>query len=341
MDTPTPPAGRPDRRHLVRLVLAGATGTALTQAGIPMTATAAPWEGPQIAVDSIRRTLHATAAGYDQWGPGKASAALRAAELSMQGVFTGHPKMSSGEKREAKAVYAQLLTMAATADTQLGKDPEAIQAGDLAASLAYEIGDTQTAAHAWGVVSGALRNSGKPRYAVATAQRARRHAGTTPAAPMALLEEAFAELALGHRDAALAALTDAEQAHAVLHPDTWGTPGYPFGTFHPAVTKAYAGWALAKVGLYAEAAPRLDEAAHLLAGTRGLKRAFVWMTQAHALLGTGDVDAAHDMAALAVASTEDRPAVWVATHVAELDRQARGAFADLAGQTSRWGFATA
>jgi hypothetical protein len=327
-----------DRRTLVCLLLAGATGAALAETGLPVNA-ATRWDGPGLTLDSVRRTIAGLATVYDEAGPRKVGLAVQAAERAMHTVFAEFGKISATYVRDAKSVYAQLLTMSATVANQVGDHAAGVRTGQLAASLAYEVGDTQTAGHAWGVVSAAQRNCGKERAALYTAQRARSHAGGSPAAVMALLEEAFAAAAKGDADAVLVTVAAAEAEHARLDTDSWGTPGYPFGTFHPASLKAYAGSALVRVGAYGEAGPRLGEAADLLAGTGGLKLAYVWMGQARALLGTGDVDSAHDLAAVAVAQAETRPAAWVGREVRHLERRARGAFTDLVEQTSRWGFA--
>jgi hypothetical protein len=327
-----------DRRTLVCLLLSGAAGAALADVGLPVNAANA-WEGPVSALDSVHRTIAELAALYDEAGPRKIGLAVKAAEKAMHAIFTEFSRMPAAYARDAKAVYAQLLTMSATVANQVGDHAAGVRTGQLAASLAYEVGDTQTAGHAWGVVSAAQRNCKKERAALYTAQRARSHAGSSPASVMALLEEAFSAAAMGHTRAVLDAVAAAESGHAQLTADRWGTPGYPFGTFHPAGLKAYAGSALVRVGLYSEAAPRLGEAADLLAGTGGLKLAYVWMGQARALLGTGDADSAHDLAAVAVAQAETRPAAWVVREVRHLNRHSRGAFADLVEQTSPWGFA--
>jgi hypothetical protein len=155
---------------------------------------------------------------------------------------------------------------------------------------------------------------------------------------MALLEAACAAAAMGHVHVVIDTVAMAEAEHARLPADAWGTAGYPLGTYHPANVEAFAGWALAKAGMYSEATPRLDEAAELLSGSSsgsGLL-AFVWLTQAGAILGAGDVDEAHDVAAVAVAHAVTRPSWSVAAAVAKLDRQSGGAFTDLVEQTSQW-----
>jgi hypothetical protein len=166
------------------------------------------------------------------------------------------------------------------------------------------------------------------------------HAGNSPVAVMALLQEAFAGAAFSRVGAfgVYDAVTAAEEIHAGLPEQLWGTAGYSLGTYHPANLKAYAGSALIMAGLYGEAAPRLAEAADILAGTDGLEKAYVWLLQARVALGTGDVDEAHHLAAMAAKQADGRPAEWVARHVRELDRKSRGAFADLVDLTSRWSF---
>ncbi len=330
---PMPGAGI-DRRRVVRLVLGGATGVALADAGISVKQVH-PWIGPAMTLDSVQRTITALAVGYYSLDPRKTGLALQAAEGSLHGVFA--ERADATQRREAKATYARLLTMSATVATATGDQHDAIRTGDLAASLAYEVGDRQTVGHARSVVAAALGNVGKNRAALSMAQQARSHAGASPAAVMALLEEACAAAAMGRTHTVIDTVAMAEEEHARLPVDAWGSPGYPLGTYHPANAKAFAGWALAKVGMYSEATPRLDEAAELLAGTRSGLLAFVWLTQASAILGIGDVDGAHDFAAVAVAQAETRPSWSVTATVARLDRQAGGAFADLVEQTSRWG----
>jgi hypothetical protein len=324
-----------DRRTVVRLVLGGATGAALAEAGAPVNPVR-PWNGPAMTIDSVQRTVTALAAGYYSLDPRKTGLALRAAEHSLHGVFA--EKVDAAQLREAKATYARLLTMSATVATATGDQQQAIHTGDLAASLASEVGDMQTAGHAWSVVAAALGNAGKNRAALSVAQRARSYAGTSPAAVMALLEEACAAAAMGHVHVVTDSVAMAEAEHARLPADAWGTAGYPLGTYHPANVEAFAGWALAKAGMYSEATPRLDEAAELLSGSSsgsGLL-AFVWLTQAGAILGTGDVDEAHDVAAVAVTHAVTRPSWSVAAAVAKLDKQSGGAFTDLVEQTSQW-----
>jgi hypothetical protein len=326
-------AGVPlDRRRLVALVLAGATASVLAEAGVPVML---PWEGTTDALDSAQRIVTSLAAAYDTAGPVKVGPALKRVEGSMAGILA----TATGTKlRDAKATYAQMLTMSANAASDTGDFRQAARTGDLAASLATEVGDAQTAGHAWSVVSGALLGSHRHRGALAVAQRARTHAGASPAAVMALVGEAEAAASMGRTHAVLDIVRAAEGAHARLATRDWGTPGYSLGTYHPAHLKAFTGWSLARAGLYDEAAPRLDEAAALLAGSGAALLAFVWLTQASVALDGGDVDAAHGRVAMAVAAMETRPAAWVAGSAASLDARSHGAFADLVEQTSRWGF---
>jgi hypothetical protein len=131
----------------------------------------------------------------------------------------------------------------------------------------------------------------------------------------------------------------AEEEHARLGTEAWGAPGYSLGTYHPANLKAASGWALVSVGLHNEAKPRLDEAAALLNGTKSGLLTVVWISQAHAAIGTGDTDGAHTHAAMAVAEAETHPAAWVAKTVTRLSARAGGAFGELVERTARWGFA--
>jgi hypothetical protein len=115
----------------------------------------------------------------------------------------------------------------------------------LAASLAIEAGDAQTVGYAWSLVSGALFHAGRYRPAVSVAQRARTHAGATPAGIVALLEESAAAAAMGRTQAVIDTVLAAEEAHARLGEETWGRPGYGgLGNYHPANLKAFAGYAI-------------------------------------------------------------------------------------------------
>jgi hypothetical protein len=213
-----------------------------------------------------------------------------------------------------------------------------VLAGATGAVLA-ETGDSQTAGHATALVATAQRDTGRRRGALSTARKAHAAAGNRPAGVLALLDTASIAAKMGNRDAVFDAVTEAEKAHARLSHDQWGTtPGYPFGTVHPARVKTFGGAALAAAGLYGEAAARLDEATQMLAGTTvGSLWALVLLTQAGVALGTGDLDAARNLAGVAVASEQARPSGWVASRIADFDERSRGAFADLAEQTRGWG----
>ncbi len=328
-----------DRRALARLVLTGATGAAFAEAGIPVIP-GRPWDGPAVEISSVQRTIAALAAGYDTWGPQKVGATVKTAEAVMYRVFAeGVPAKL---ERDALATYARLEVMSATASGDAGHYGRAGRAASRAIAIATEAGDDPLVAHAWSVVAASARLTGRPHHALVASQRARSHAGSSPAAVMALLQEAFAGAEFSRIGAFTVydAVTAAEEVHASLPEQAWGTPGYSLGTYHPANLKAYAGSALLKVGLYSEATPRLAEAADILAGTDGLEKAYVWLLQTRVALDTGDVDEAHDLATRAVDQAEGRPAEWVARHIRELDTQSRGAFVDLVERTSRWGFTT-
>jgi hypothetical protein len=335
---PTAPAGT-DRRIVLRLVLTGATGAAFVEAGVPVIP-GRPWSGPAIEISSVQRTIAALAAGYDMWGPQKVGATVKTAETVMHRVFAvGVPAKHS---RDALATYARLEVMSATASGDAGHYGRAGQAASRAVAMATEAGDDPLIAHAWSVVAASARLTGKPHHALVAAQRARSHAGRSPAAVMALLQEAFAgaEFSGIGAFAVYDAVTAAEEVHASLPEQAWGSPGYSLGTYHPANLKAYAGSALIKAGLYSEAVPRLAEAADILADTNGLEKAYVWLLQARVALGTGAIDEAHDLAARAAKQADGRPAEWVARHVRELDQQSRGALTDLVEHTSQWSFTT-
>jgi|GEM_PF-4127066 len=111
------------------------------------------------------------------------------------------------------------------------------------------------------------------------------------------------------------------------------------GTYHPSNLKAFAGSALAEVGMYDEAAPRLAEAADSLHGSPAAGiRAYVWVYQARAALGQGDLDKAHDVASKAVTMADARPTAFIAGSVVQLDLMAGGAFSDLVDRVRPWGF---
>jgi hypothetical protein len=295
------------------------------------------YRGPAIEIASVRRTLAALCAGYDTLGPRTVGAAAGAAETAVLRVF-GEGGTTPAQEREATVAYGRLLALGARADLDTGRFGRAERRAKLAAMTAVGAGDAPTAARALTTISGALRLTGSPLQALAGSHRARGHAGSGPAAVEALLAEAQACARL-HRlgaDAVVARVAAAEEEHAKLAPgEQWGTPGYDLTAYHPADLKAYAASALLDVGLYAEAAPRLEEAADLLAGTDGLGGVYVRLLCARASLGDGDLDGALDHAAAAVASAEARPAAWVARIVGELDRACGGSFADLAARAER------
>lgn len=327
-------AHTPDRRQFTLAF----TGAALPANG-PTMLKPKPWDGPAVELASVERTLAGLAGLYDSHGPRKIGLALEKAEESMRAVFTA--KMPPARLREAKHAYARLLTMGTAVAADTGDHLGAGRSGELAASLAMETGDTQTAAHAWSEVAYAQRRAGRERAALLAAGRARMQAGRTPAGVRALLEHALAAGMAGDTHTVLETVALAEGMHRELGADTWGTPGrYSPGTYHPGAVRAFAGAALAHAGMHREAAPRMEEAADIYAGTGSLLMAYVWMSQARALLRTGDVGGAHGYASMAVATAERRPVAWVVADVAALERRQPGAFADLAGQTSRWGFDT-
>jgi hypothetical protein len=315
---------------MAALVLAGA---ALLEAGGPLMSTRSE---PALTLESVRRTLADLAAGYETVDLRKTGKALVGAEQAMATVFADRAHRGM---RDAKAVYAQVLTTSASVAADVGDYHEAVRTGDLAASLAMEAGDAQTAGHAWSVVAGALLNGGSPRAAVSVAQRAHAHAGATPAGVKALVEEATAAATMGNVHGVIEIIAAAEEKHARLPPEGWGVPGFSLETFHLADLKAFAGWALNRVGLYAEASPRLAEAAELLAGTSadGL-RSFVWLAQASAAFGAGDADGACFLVERAVAQAETRPAAWLAGSVMSMNNRSGGALAQLVERTAMWGF---
>ncbi|MEX5712270.1 hypothetical protein AB1484_29310 [Parafrankia sp. FMc6] len=322
-----------DRRTLVGLVLTGAAGAALRDGRLMR-----PFdEGPQMILDSTRRSLTTLGqTGYDQLGPRKVAIALRAAERAMAPALTD-PGLRPAQMRDAKHLYAQLLTMSANADSDTGQAVEAIRTAEMASSLALEVGDAQTAGHAQVIVAGALSAGGAHRRAVEVARRARSYAGSTPAGVMALLAEADAASLLGQAHTVLDTVTAAEEAHALLADEMWGQPGYSFGTYHPALLKTFGAISLATVGLHAEAGPRFEEAAAAAGPAAGL-RVVIWLWQARSALEAGDAGSAHRLAGLAVAQAESRPAAWVAEGVRDLSADAGGAFVDLVERVDGWGF---
>jgi hypothetical protein len=332
MDLALPVPAGIDRRLVVRLALVGAVGAALADTGI--VTSAGLGEGPQPALDSLRRTLVGIAADYDTLGPRRVAIAAKAAEASMLGLFGEYlGGMPSGQEREAKVVYSRLLTVMANALADIGNPPAAAQAAGMAVSFAIEVGDNPSAAHAMLVTAG-LSNNG--RRDLARIAQAAEFAGASPVGVMAAVVEAQVAAGMGDAHRTLEAVQAAEAKHERLPATAWGNPGYSLGTYHPANLKAHGGAALAGAGLYSEATPRLEEAADLARGT-GLM-VYIMLSLARVRLGAGDVDTAHAYAARAVEQAEDRPAAWVADAVTRYDRLSRGAFADLAERAAQWQF---
>jgi hypothetical protein len=205
--------------------------------------------------------------------------------------------------------------MRAEADCGLGDYAEAERRCDVATRLADSVGDRATAGQAHAVTSVARRCAGRPPGALIAARRARSAAGDSPAGVMALLDEALACAATpgaGAPHAVLDAVEAAEELHATLGHDVWGVPGgYPFGTYHRADLLTYGGAALARVGMYAAAAERLDEAAGSYPAD-SLELSRVALEQARVALGVGERDAAAEFASAAVTQAQPRPAAWVA-----------------------------
>jgi hypothetical protein len=174
LPVPAPDLRAVDRRKLVALVFAGATCAALAETGIPVTSPHI--DGPATVLDSVGRTVRTLADhGYDTFGPRKTGVVLKGAERSLTTVFS--ERLPPSQARDAKALYAQLLTMSANIAADVGDRREAIRTGEMAASLAAEVGDAQTAGHAWSVVSAALYYDGTHRAALSGGR------GRTPAAP--------------------------------------------------------------------------------------------------------------------------------------------------------------
>lgn len=321
-----------DRRGFVRLLLAGAT------AGAGAGLVSAPFDGPNVILDSVNRSVTALATGYSTTDPRRIGAAVDRAERNVTKLLTSRPRLDL--MHEGKAVYARLLTISAAVADDTGDYDEAIRTGELAASLATEVGDAQTSGYAWSIVSGALHHYGRHRKAVDVARRARSVAGASPSGVMALLEEATAAAAMGRAHATIDAVLAAEDQHEKLADTAWGAPGFGLlGSYHPANLRAFAGSALVEVELYDEAAPRLDEAAAILVGSPAAGiRAYVSVYQARAALGQGDFDKAHDVASRAVTVASARPTAFIASSVVQLDLMAGGAFSDLVDRTKPWGF---
>jgi tetratricopeptide (TPR) repeat protein len=285
----------------------------------------------------FRRMTANLALAYDTAGPGKIAMFLSQAGREIVELLAGG-SLPESKARDAKAVYAQLLALSARAACELGRFEESARSAQLAADVAGEVGDDQTAGHAWALVACAQRDTGRYRGALNTARRAHAVAGNRPAGVAALLDEATIAAKMGDAQAAFDAVIAAEKAHASLPEAAWGAPGAPLGTIHPSRLRAFAGWSLAAVGMYGEAAPRLEEAADLLAATSGSAKADVWLTQALVAVGTGDVDAAYHLASIALAHERTRPSAWVARRVEDLCTRSDGALAGLAEQVRGWGF---
>lgn len=328
MDAAEQPQGF-DRRALARLLLAGAA----TAGGGMMR----PFDDSDMAFESVSRVVSALADSYSVTDPRRTAAALQRAERAAAGMFGQRARM-----RDAKAVYARLLTISASVSDDLGDYTDAVKTGDMAASLATEVGDAHTAGYAWAIVSGAMHHAGSHRRAVEIARRASSVAGASPSGAMAYLAEATAAAALGRRADALDAVVAAEAHHSYLGDHAWGVPGFGLnGTYHPANLKAFAGSALVEAGLYNEAAPRLEEAASILAGGRSPAvsiRVFTQVHQARAALGSGDMDSAHDFATKAIEASDVHRTAYIAGSVASLDIASGGAFGDLVSLTRKWGF---
>ncbi|TCJ36861.1 hypothetical protein [Parafrankia sp. BMG5.11] len=325
---------RVDRRHFIALVLAGTAGVALD--GVPMSRLSA--DGPALTLASVQRTVSSLAATFDTTAPSKVARVLKGAEHSLMPVLTDN--LPASMTRDARVAYSQVLAMSATVSSALGEHADAARTADMAASLAVEAGDAQAAGLAWAVAAGALaKQDGRTRASLDIARRARAAAGSTPAAVVALLEEASTASRSGQAHITLDAVVAAEETHRRLGDDVWGTPGYPLATYHPVSVLMYGGFALTRAGLHDEAAPRLAEAGDLLAGRTSVGlRTFVWLGQAQAALGAGDVDNAHAYAALAVELAQTRPTAGVVATIHKLNRDRPGAFTDLVEQVDRWGF---
>jgi hypothetical protein len=332
MDVVLPGRALPvDRRRLAALGVAGAVGAALAEAGVPMTQSASVDPSP-VAPEALGESLAALAAGYEMTPPAETALALRDVERTLRATLAaGLPEAG---RREAKALYGQVLVMDANAAADLGDKAGAIRTGQLAVTLAHEAGDAETAGHAWAVVSGALLSSKSPRAAVKAAQRGVRSAGGAPAGVMALVAEADAWAALGNTVNVHRTVAFAEARHAALGPQAWGAPGYSLRSYHPGNLEAFGAAALLRVGSYAEAMPRLAEASGVLAGpTVAGIRTFVLLCQARGMLGLRSVEDAHDFAAAALAVSARRPAQWVTSAIMKMNRDTGGAFVDLAERT--------
>ncbi len=334
MDHALPMPASLDRRTLTRLLFAGAAGTALAGAGIPVNR--ADLDG-LLPLDSFRRITATLATSYDTDGPGKVLKAAVRTERAFAGMLAGgaFPPRQVGD---AKAAYARLLTLGAQARTDVGLHDDAATTATLAASLAEEVCDAQAGGHAWTVASAAMLGAGQADKALDAALRAQRFAGSTPAMAMALDAEASAAAALGRVHTVLDAVTAMEAAQRDVPEVARGT----FGAYSDAHVAAFGGAALAAVGLYGTAAPRLDAAADMLTAADGLM-VHVLLTQARVAVAEGDADDAAELAAGAVASAEARPSAWVAGAVVGLDRTHRdagggGEFEELVATVGGWTF---
>jgi hypothetical protein len=335
MDVASPGRGLPvDRRRLGALGAAGAVGAALAEAGVPMTQSASVDPSPA-ALDALGESLAALAAGYEMTPPAETALALRDVESTLRAtIAAGLPE---ARRRDAKALYGQVLVMDANTAADLGDKAGAIRTGQLAVTLAHEAGDAETTGHAWAVVSGALLSSKSPRAAVKAAQRGVRSAGGAPAGVMALVAEADAWAELGNAVNVRSTVAFAEQQLAALGPKAWGAPGYSLRSYHPGNLEAFGAAAMLRVGSYAEAMPRLAEASQTLTGpTVAGIRTFVLLCQARGMLGLRNVEDAHDCAAAALAVSARRPAQWAASAITKMNRDTGGAFADLAERTLAW-----
>jgi hypothetical protein len=323
-----------NRRQLAVLAVAGVAGPARAEEGVPVMSRQSPDE-VSMTLEALAGTVAALAAAYETTSPTQTARALRSAErLLTATVGDGLP---DAKRRDAKALYGQVLVMDANAASDIGKKPEAIRTGQLAVTLAHEAGDSETAGHAWAVVSAALLSSKSPRAAVKAARKGVQCAGRSPGGVMALVAEANAWAALGSVSNVVDTVSFAEERHASLDATGWGVPGYSLRSYHPGYLKAFGGAALLRVGSYPAALPRLAEAATLLDGpTVAGIRSFVLLCQARAQLSVGAVGEAHTVAMDAVAASAHRPASWVAAAVEKMNLDTGGAFADLVEQTRHW-----
>jgi hypothetical protein len=341
MDSVVPDARLPvgrrshlDRRRLAVLAVTGVVGLAVAEEGVPVMLPQLPDEVPP-TLEALAETVAALAAAYETTSPTQTARALRSAERALTAAIgEGLP---DAKRRDAKALYGQVLVMDANAASDVGKKPEAIRTGQLAVTLAHEAGDSETAGHAWAVVSDALLSSKSPRAAVKAARKGVQCAGRSPGGVMALVAEANAWAALGSVQNVVNTVAFAEERHAALDAQAWGVPSYSLRSYHPGYLKAFAGAALLRVNSYPDALPRLAEAATLLDGpsVAGI-RSFVLLCQARAHLRSGAVGEAHAGATKAVTASAHRPAAWLATAIAKMNLDTGGAFTDLVERTRQW-----